>query len=203
VPILEELNLINAFGDWALQRACLDAMRWPSNIRVGVNVSAKQLEADTLYDAVQRVLETTGLAPSRLELEITETALLGGNEAAQKNLERVHALGVRIALDDFGTGYSSLSHLMRFPLDKVKIDQSFTRLLDKEEKAAILIENVARLSRQLGMVVTVEGIETCEQLECVKRIGSISEGQGYLFSRPISSAAVEKLFERAGRLHVA
>ena len=203
VPVLEELNLMNAFGAWVLQRACLDAMRWPSNIGVAVNVSAKQLEADTLYDAVQRALETSGLAPNRLELEITETALLRVNEAAQETLERLRALGVRIALDDFGTGYSSLSHLMRFPLDKVKIDQSFTRLLDKEKKAAILIENVARLSRQLGMVVTVEGIETREQLERVKSLGSISEGQGYLFSRPIPSAAVEKLFDRATQLNVA
>ena len=203
VPVLEELNLVNAFGAWALQRACLDAMRWPSNVRVGVNVSAKQLEADALYDAVQHALKATGLAPNRLELEITETALLGGNEAAQKILERVHALGVRIALDDFGTGYSSLSHLMRFPLDKVKIDQSFTALLDRDEKAAILIENVARLSRHLGMVVTVEGIETLEQLERVKRLGPIPEGQGYLFSKPIPNAAVEKLFDGAGELYVA
>jgi diguanylate cyclase (GGDEF)-like protein len=203
VPVLEELNLIDEFGVWALQRACHDAMRWPSNIRVGVNVSAKQLEGDTLYDAIERALKTTGLAPNRLELEITETALLGGNEAAEKKLERVHALGVTIALDDFGTGYSSLSHLMRFPLDKVKIDQSFTKMLGKEEKAAILIENVARLSRQLGMVVTVEGIETYEQLERLKRLGSICEGQGYLFSKPISSDAVEKLFDRAGQLHIA
>ncbi len=203
VPVLEELNLINAFGAWTLQRACRDAMRWPSNIRVGVNVSAKQLEADILYDAVRRALETTGLAPNRLELEITETALLRGDDAAQKTLERVHALGVSIALDDFGTGYSSLSHLMRFPLDKVKIDQSFTKLLDTEEKAAILIENVARLSRQLGMVVTVEGIETSAQLERVRRLGSIPEGQGYLFGKPMPNSAVEKLFERAGRLHVA
>jgi diguanylate cyclase (GGDEF)-like protein len=203
VPILEELNLIDAFGAWALQRACLDAMEWPPDIRVGVNISAKQLEADTLYDTVRRALETSGLAPNRLELEITETALLGGNEAAQKNLERVHALGVRVALDDFGTGYSSLSHLMRFPLDKVKIDQSFTSLLDRDEKAAILIENVARLSRQLGMVVTVEGIETYEQFERVKRLGSVSEGQGYLFCKPICNAAVERLFDQGGRLHVA
>jgi diguanylate cyclase (GGDEF)-like protein len=203
VPILEELNLIDAFGAWALQRACLDAMGWPSDILVGVNVSAKQLEADTLYDAVQRALETSGLAPNRLELEITETALLGGNGAAQKNLERVHALGVRIALDDFGTGYSSLSHLMRFPLDKVKIDQSFTSLLNKDEKAAILIENVARLSRQLGIVVTVEGIETYEQFERVKCLGSVCEGQGYLFCKPICNAAVERLLDQGGRLQVA
>ncbi|HEY1941646.1 MAG TPA: EAL domain-containing protein [Roseiarcus sp.] len=203
VPALEELNLIHAFGAWSLQRACADAVRWPPHVRVSVNVSAKQLEADFLYDAVRRALDAAGLQANRLELEITETALLRDSQAAQNTLQRIHALGVRIALDDFGTGYSSLSHLMRFPLDKVKIDQSFTALSDKEEKAAILIENVARLSRQLGMVVTVEGVETTEQLERMKRLGPIAEGQGYLFSKPIPSAAVEKLLEGRSALHVA
>ncbi len=203
VPALEELNLIHAFGAWSLQRACADAVRWPSHVRVSVNVSAKQLEGDFLYDAVRRALDAAGLQAHRLELEITETALLRDSQTAQKTLQRIHALGVRIALDDFGTGYSSLSHLMRFPLDKVKIDQSFTALSDKEEKAAILIENVARLSRQLGMVVTVEGVETLEQLERMKRLGPIAEGQGYLFSKPIPSAAVEKLLAGRGALHVA
>ena len=199
VPALEELNLIHAFGGWTLQRACADAVRWPSHVRVSVNVSAKQLEADFLYEAVRRALDTAGLKPHRLELEITETALLRDSDAAQRTLQRLHALGVRIALDDFGTGYSSLSHLMRFPLDKVKIDQSFTALSDNEEKAAILIENVARLSRQLGIVVTVEGVETTEQLERMKRLGPIAEGQGYLFSKPIPNDAVEKLFQGANR----
>ncbi len=203
VPVLEELNLMNTFGAWALQRACLDATLWPSDIRVAVNVSARQLEGDQLYETVQRALETTGLSPGRLELEITETALLRGNDVAQRILERIHALGVRIALDDFGTGYSSLSHLMRFPLDRVKIDQSFTRLLDKDEKAAVLIENVARLSRQLGMIVTVEGIETREQLERVKSLGPIPEGQGFLFGKPMPNAAVGSLFDDARRRHVA
>ena len=203
VPVLEELNLINAFGAWTLQRACLDAARWPSQVRVAVNVSAKQLEADVLYDAVQQALEKSGLKANRLELEITETALLGDSDAAQKTLRRIHALGVGIALDDFGTGYSSLSHLMRFPLDKVKIDRSFTILSDKEQKAAILIANVARLSRQLGMVVTVEGIETSEQLERMKRLGPISQGQGYLFGKPMPSVAVDKLFSGADTLYVA
>jgi diguanylate cyclase (GGDEF)-like protein len=197
VPVLEELNLINAFGAWTLRRACRDAARWPANVRVSVNVSAKQLDAHVLYDAVQQALGAAGLQADRLELEITETALLRDSESAQTTLQRIHALGVRIALDDFGTGYSSLSHLMRFPLDKVKIDQSFTALSDKEDKAAILIENVARLSRQLGMVVTIEGIETDEQLERMKRLGPIAQGQGYLFSKPIPGAAVERLFDVA------
>lgn len=203
VPVLEELNLIGAFGAWTLRRACLDAMQWPPHVRVSVNVSAKQLEADLLYDDVRGALQSAGLAPDRLELEITETALLGDSALAEKTLERLHALGVRIALDDFGTGYSSLSHLMRFPLAKVKIDRSFTVLSDREEKAAILIENVARLSRRLGMVVTVEGIETVEQLERIKSLGPISEGQGYLFGKPVPGALVERLFAKAAARDVA
>jgi diguanylate cyclase (GGDEF)-like protein len=194
VPVLEELNLMNRFGDWALQRACEDAVKWPQAVRVGVNVSAKQLESDTLYDSVVRALERSGLSARRLELEITETALLRGAEAVGKTLERVRALGVKIALDDFGTGFSSLSHLMRLPLDKVKIDQSFTRQLGRERKAEILIENIARLSSQLGMVVTVEGIETLEQLDHLRELGSIGEGQGYLFSKPLSLKDVSLLF---------
>jgi diguanylate cyclase (GGDEF)-like protein len=203
VPILEELNLMTAFGGWALQRACSDAAKWPHNVRVGVNVSTKQLESDNLYDAVVRALQNSGLAPDRLELEITETALLGGNDVVEKTLARVRALGVRIALDDFGTGFSSLSHLMRLPLDKVKIDQTFTQKLGKDRKARVLIENIARLSSQLGMVVTVEGIETKEQLEQVRSIDAIEEGQGYLFSKPLSLEAVELLFPPGDRRNVA
>jgi diguanylate cyclase (GGDEF)-like protein len=203
VPILEDLNLMTAFGGWALQRACSDAAKWPRNVRVGVNVSTKQLESDNLYDAVARALQSSGLAPHRLELEITETALLGGNDVVEKTLARVRALGVKIALDDFGTGYSSLSHLMRLPLDKVKIDQSFTQKLGKDRKARVLIENIARLSSQLGMVVTVEGIETKEQLDQVRSIDAIEEGQGYLFSKALSLEAVEQLFPPGDRRNVA
>jgi diguanylate cyclase (GGDEF)-like protein len=203
VPILEDLNLMTAFGGWALQRACSDAAKWPRNVRVGVNVSTKQLESDNLYDAVVRALQSSGLAPQRLELEITETALLGGNDVVEKTLARVRALGVKIALDDFGTGYSSLSHLMRLPLDKVKIDQTFTQKLGKDRKARVLIENIARLSSQLGMVVTVEGIETKEQLDQVGSIDAIEEGQGYLFSKALSLEAVELLFPPGDRRNVA
>lgn len=203
VPVLEELNLMNAFGAWALQRACADAMQWPSHVRVGVNVSTKQLESDLLLEAVERALKSSGLCPNRLEIEITETALLGGSDIAEKTLERVRALGVRIALDDFGTGFSSLSHLMRLPLDKVKIDQSFTRQLGRDRKADVLVENIARLSHQLGMVVTVEGVETREQYEQIKSLGAIGEGQGYLFSRPLPMEGALALFKGDARQNVA
>ena len=147
VPVLEDLNLMNAFGAWALQRACEDASRWPLPVRVGVNVSTRQLE--TLVDAVRRALTLSGLEPRRLELEITETAALAAGDSVCRTLESLRGFGARIALDDFGTGYSSLSHLDALPLDKVKIDRSFTQQLGKSRKADVLVANIARLSSQL------------------------------------------------------
>ncbi len=199
VPVLEDLNLMNTFGAWVLESACREAACWPEDVRISVNVSAKQLESETLFNVVQRALNSSGLAPNRLELEITETALLSGDEVAGETLERLHGIGVRIALDDFGTGYSSLSHLIRFPLDKVKIDQSFTRLLGREDRAAVLVENVARLSQQLGMCVNVEGVETREQLELVRKIGAIGECQGYWFGKPMSAEQARAKYFSQGR----
>ena len=193
VPVLEELNLMNAFGAWALQRACEDAAQWPLPVRVGVNVSTRQI--DTLYDSVRRALASSGLNPGRLELEITETAALTAPETACRVLESVRALGVRIALDDFGTGYSSLSHLMQLPLDKVKIDKSFTQQLGKSRRADVLVANIARISSQLGMRVTFEGIETTEQLDRARALGVPSEGQGWLFGRPTPAAELHRVFE--------
>jgi EAL domain-containing protein (putative c-di-GMP-specific phosphodiesterase class I) len=192
VPVLEDLNLMNAFGAWALQRACEDAATWPLPVRVGVNVSTKQI--DTLYDAVRRALASSGLDPGRLELEITETAALAAPDTACRVLESVRALGVRIALDDFGTGFSSLSHLMRLPLDKVKIDKSFTQQLGKSRKADVLVANIARLSSQLGMRVTFEGVETTEQLDRARALGVPSEGQGWLFGKPTAAADLHRIF---------
>jgi diguanylate cyclase (GGDEF)-like protein len=193
VPVLEELNLMNAFGAWTLQRACEDAAKWPLPIRVGVNVSSRQL--DTLTDSVRRALTVSGLQPGRLELEITETAALAAGDSVGTTLENLRARGVRIALDDFGTGYSSLSHLMRLPLDKVKIDRSFTQQLGKSRKADVLVANISRLSSQLGMRVTFEGIETADQLERVRALGIAAEGQGWLFGKPTAASELSRLFE--------
>ena len=196
VPALEELNLMHSFGAWALMRACEDAMCWPQPVRVGVNVSARQF--DTLLDAVRRALASSGLPANRLELEITETAALEGGDEARRILEEVRAMGVRIALDDFGTGYSSLSHLMSLPLDKVKIDKSFTQQLGQSRKADVLVSNIARLSSQLGMRVTFEGVETEEQLQRARAVGVTAEGQGWLWGRATSMGELDKFFHAAG-----
>ena len=193
VPVLEDLNLMNAFGAWALQRACEDAVRWPQHVRVGVNVSTRQM--DTVVESVRRALTGSGLDPRRLELKITETAALAAGDAVHLTLETLRAQGVRIALDDFGTGYSSLSHLMRLPLDKVKIDKSFTQQLGKSRKADVLVANLARLTSQLGMRVTFEGVETTAQLERARALGVAAEGQGWLFGKPMPLGEVHRLFE--------
>jgi EAL domain-containing protein (putative c-di-GMP-specific phosphodiesterase class I) len=143
---------------------------------------------------VRRALASSGLAPERLELEITETAALVAPDAACRVLESVRALGVRVALDDFGTGYSSLSHLMRLPLDKVKIDKSFTQQLGKSRKADVLVANIARISSQLGMRVTFEGIETTEQLDRARALGVRAEGQGWFFGRPVAAMELGPVF---------
>ena len=192
VRVLEDLNLMNSFGAWALQRACEDAVKWPLPVRVGVNVSTRQIE--TLNESVRRALATSGLDPNRLELEITETAALATGDTVRRTLEQVRALGVRIALDDFGTGYSSLSHLMQLPLDKVKIDKSFTQQLGKSRKADVLVANIARISSQLGMRVTFEGVETTEQLDRARALGVPAEGQGWLFGKPVAVSELDRIF---------
>jgi diguanylate cyclase (GGDEF)-like protein len=192
VRVLEDLNLMNAFGSWALQRACEDAAKWPIPVRVGVNVSTRQIE--TLGESVRRALAVSGLDPGRLELEITETAALATGDTVRRTLEQVRALGVRIALDDFGTGYSSLSHLMQLPLDKVKIDKTFTQQLGRSRKADVLVANIARISSQLGMRVTFEGVETTEQLDRARALGVPAEGQGWLFGKPAAATDLDRIF---------
>jgi len=201
VPVLEDLNLMSVFGAWALQRACKDAAQWPRPVRVGVNVSTRQIEG--LEDTVRRALDASGLAPGRLELEITETAAMANPEIACRVLEGVRALGVKVALDDFGTGYSSLSHLMRLPLDKVKIDKSFTQQLGHNHKADVLVANIARISSQLDMRVTFEGVETTDHLAHARGLCVAGEGQGWLFGKPTPATGLDRFFTADRRQTVA
>jgi EAL domain-containing protein (putative c-di-GMP-specific phosphodiesterase class I) len=185
IPVAEETGLIVPLGAWALVEACREAQRWPDAIRVAVNVSAVQLR-DGLEEGVITALAGAGLDARRLTLEVTESVLMRDADDALARLHRLRDLGVGVALDDFGTGFSSLSYLRRFPFDKIKLDRAFVRDIAQPETAAI-VRAVADLGERLGKRVVVEGVETEEQLECVRREGC-TEVQGFLFSRPLTAA---------------
>jgi diguanylate cyclase (GGDEF)-like protein/PAS domain S-box-containing protein len=193
IPIAEDLRLINPIGDWVLGRACDDAGSWPEHVKIAVNLSPMQFRTDDLVPAVERALTHSGLPAHRLEIEITESALLQNNDKVLSTLHQLHALGVRIALDDFGTGYSSLSYLRSFPFDKIKIDQSFVREIGRADCLAI-VTSIASLARQLGMSTTAEGVETAEQLTELQAAGC-DEVQGFYFDRPKPLAATLGWFD--------
>jgi diguanylate cyclase (GGDEF)-like protein len=183
VPIAEELGLIVAIGEWVLDQACADAAAWPSNVKVAVNLSPVQFQDPGLVAAVQRALLRWQLPASRLELEITESALLQDSDTVLKMLHELGSLGVRIALDDFGTGYSSLSYLRSFPFSKLKIDQSFIKEIAYRTDCEAIVRAVNDLAGSLGMTTTAEGVETEDQLDRLRQVGC-TEVQGFLFDRP-------------------
>jgi diguanylate cyclase (GGDEF)-like protein len=183
IPLAEETGLINPIGDWVLRQACMDAAEWPAGLQIAVNLSPVQLTNRALPRFVILALAAAGLDPKRLELEITETALLKDDEALLASLHHLRALGVRIAMDDFGTGYSSLKYLRSFPFDKIKIDRSFVKELGIRSDCAAIVRAVAELGRSLAMTTTAEGVETEAQLAHLKKEGC-TEVQGYLFSKP-------------------
>jgi diguanylate cyclase (GGDEF)-like protein/PAS domain S-box-containing protein len=185
IPLAEETGVIIPLGSWALQEACREAAPWPDDLRVAVNVSAVQFQHPGLEQSVMSALVTSGLAPRRLVLEITESVLVQDAEAVIACLHRLKGVGVRIALDDFGTGYSSLSYLRRFPFDTIKIDRSFISEIS-DPGAAAIVRAVVGIATQLGATVTAEGVETDDQLEQVHREGC-TDVQGYLISRPLSA----------------
>jgi diguanylate cyclase (GGDEF)-like protein len=193
IPIAEEMGLIIDIGKWVLRQACIEASQWPETVRVAVNLSPIQFKRGDVVRDVKEALEFAGLAPNRLEVEITESVLLQDTQATHNALDQLRELGVRISLDDFGTGYSSLSYLHSFPLQKVKIDRSFLEGLGNSDRPITLLHGVARLSAELGMSVVVEGIETEEQLALVAAEEGIEEAQGYLFSPPIPGRQIRKL----------
>ena len=184
IPIAEEVGLIIQIGEWVLKRACTEALSWPSEVKVAVNLSPIQFKDRNLVNVVKRVLEETGLPATRLELELTETALVQDMDFTVEVLHKLHEIGVHVSLDDFGTGYSSLSYLRSFPFDKIKIDQSFVRELSNRPDCLAIVKSVASLGQSLGMSTTAEGVETEEQLNIIRDLGC-SEVQGYFFSRPV------------------
>jgi diguanylate cyclase (GGDEF)-like protein len=185
VRIAEETGLIIPIGDWVIRRACADAATWPGNLRVAVNLSPVQFRRRHLANVVFAALAASHLPANRLELEITETVLLKNDETTLGTLHQLRDFGVRISMDDFGTGYSSLSYLRSFPFDNIKIDQSFVRALGGSDDALAIVRAVTGLGTALGMKTTAEGVETTEQLECLRREGC-TEVQGFLFSEPLS-----------------
>jgi predicted signal transduction protein with EAL and GGDEF domain len=184
IPLAESTGLIAPLGEWILRRACTDATSWPANVKVAINISAVQFKKGNLFDVILRTLVETGLAPERLELEITETALLENQEAHLTTIRQLKNLGISVALDDFGTGYSSVSYLTIFPFDKIKIDKSFTQgVLTRRDCKAVVASTLA-LAHGLGTVTTAEGVETEQQLEYMRAAG-VDLVQGYLFGRPV------------------
>jgi diguanylate cyclase (GGDEF)-like protein len=193
VPIAEDTGLIVPIGAWVIREACAQAARWPEQIRIAVNVSPVQFHRGALHETILRALATSGLAPERLEVEITESVFLEGGEATLRLLHALRTLGIRIALDDFGTGYSSLSYLQSFPFDKLKIDRSFIQNLLTREGASAIVRAITELAHALNIETTAEGVEETAQLMELRAHGC-SSVQGFLFAEPMTAADVDQLF---------
>lgn len=187
IPLAEQSGHIVELGAWILGQACRDALAWPPEWKVSVNVSAGQLLNRRFEGEVFRVLDATGLSPGRLKLEITESTLVGDGRLVKETLEVWRRRGVAIALDDFGTGYSSLSYLRSFPLDELKIDQSFVRTLESDPQSFAIVETIIRLAKILRLTTTAEGVETEGQAQILRDIGC-EVFQGYLFAKPLPQA---------------
>jgi len=195
IPIAEETGLINVLGDQLLRRACLDASAWPANFVLAFNVSPVQLRDSTIGLRILSILGQTGFSPRRLEIEITESALVNV-ASAQSVIDELRRVGVRIALDDFGTGYATLTQLLSFHLDKIKIDRSFVSRLDQSEDSLVIVRAILGLAKGFGLTTTAEGIEDVEQLARLKEIGC-AEGQGYLFGKAVPAAEIAVLLKHA------
>ncbi len=195
IPVAEEMGLIIELGKWVLTEACRTCATWPAEVRVAVNLSANQFRRGNVVKTIQEALAETGLDPSRLEIEITESVLFQDTRATRAILHELRDFGVRISLDDFGTGYSSLSYLQSLPLNKVKIDRSFLEGLETGDRALVLLRGIAKLSAELGLAVTVEGIETAEQLALIAAEESVTEAQGWLFAPALPAKEVRLLLD--------
>jgi diguanylate cyclase (GGDEF)-like protein len=194
IPLAEETGLIGPIGDWVLRTACREAVLWPEEIKVSVNLSPVQFSQTTILHSVTDALEAARLSPDRLELEITESVFLSNSKNNIELLFELRRLGVRIAMDDFGTGYSSLSYLRSFPFDKIKIDRSFVSGIEVDTRDLAIIQAVATLGAGFNIVTTAEGVETAQQLERLKteRFGEV---QGFLTGRPMPAGDVHSFIQ--------
>jgi EAL domain-containing protein (putative c-di-GMP-specific phosphodiesterase class I) len=187
IPVAEDMRLIGKIGAWVLRQACRVAAGWPETLRVAVNLSPAQFDSGDLGAVVAVALRESGIAPGRLELEITEELLFANDARNMAALAQLKAMGIAIVMDDFGTGYSSLSYLWKFPFDKIKIDRSFMQELGREdERVATVVKTIIALGRELHMTVTVEGVETAEQLRFLEAADA-QQAQGFWFSKPVSA----------------
>lgn len=191
IPFAEQVGLMPAMGDWILRAACQEARSWPERLVISVNLSPEQLRLPDLLHRVDTVLAETGLPAHRLELEITETAMIEDAAAARTTLEALRSRGIKIALDDFGTGYSSLSFLKTLPFDRVKIDRSFVQDLDIKPESSVIVRAIVEMSHNLGASVTAEGVETDEQIALLRAAGAF-ELQGYRIGRPCAAADLKR-----------
>jgi diguanylate cyclase (GGDEF)-like protein len=189
IPLAEETGQIMALGTQVLRKACAEAARWPDDVGLAVNLSPLQFRNHDLIDVITSILAETGLAPQRLELEITETALLEARDSNFDILRSIRSLGIRVAMDDFGTGYSSLSYLQNFEFDKIKVDRRFVAGLKPGADGAAIIKAIAELGTTVGVSLTAEGVETDEELAVVSSYGC-REIQGFLFSHPLTAEDV-------------
>jgi EAL domain-containing protein (putative c-di-GMP-specific phosphodiesterase class I) len=193
--VAEQMGLMDTLGAFVLRKALQDAKRWP-DLYVAVNLSPLQVRDRGIIDVVRAALAESGVSPSRLMLEITEGVLIDNPDEMIRRIEDLHALGVRIALDDFGSGYSNLSYLQRFPLDKLKIDKGFVSALGQSGNGGVIIQAIVALGRALGLSITVEGVETEQQRELL-RLAGCDEMQGFLFARPASAKAIDRLIKQS------
>jgi diguanylate cyclase (GGDEF)-like protein len=193
IPLAEEIGSIVPIGEWVIRQACATAAQWPANLHVAVNISAVQFRSPGLMQVIVGALAASGLHPTRLEIEITETVLLHNRDTTLAVLHQLRALGVRIAMDDFGTGYSSLTYLQCFPFDKIKIDRSFVKDITENAGSLNIVRAIAALANGMGMTATAEGVETREQLDTITSEGC-TEMQGFLFSRPLPAHEIKRLF---------
>jgi diguanylate cyclase (GGDEF)-like protein len=194
IPVAEEIDVISELGDQLLRQACLDACTWPAELTLAFNISAVQLRDPTIGLRVLAILAETGFNPRRLELEITETALVDNMKIAQEITSQLRQAGVRIVLDDFGTGYATLSHLLSLKMDRIKIDRSFVDRLGKNKESTTIVRAVLGLASGFNLETTAEGIESEEQLALLRADGCL-EGQGFLFGKAVSANDVQSLLK--------
>jgi diguanylate cyclase (GGDEF)-like protein/PAS domain S-box-containing protein len=198
IPVAEDIGLIVALGEWVLREACTEAVKWPADVKVAVNLSPVQFRSRNLVQVVISALAHSGLPATRLELEITESLFLAETEANLAILHQLRGLGVSISMDDFGTGYSSLSYLRSFPFDKIKIDRSFVKDLAQRSDCVAIVRAISGLGRSLNITTTAEGVETIDQLDWLRAEGC-NEVQGFLFSAARPAAEIEALLFKFGR----